>query len=121
MTTVGLAVIDNHRWLEVRVLTDLTVRNATAIRNGILAAWEWRGKPGPLILDLAGSRRIDSTGVGALLELSHRAEDARVALIIQGLQDAPRRMLERTGLGALLQIADAEAMSVPHPVMRKSA
>ena len=104
MTGVGLAVLDNHRSLEVRVLTNLMARNAIAIRNGILAAWEWRGKPGPLILDLAGARRIDSSGVGALLEISHHAEDAGVILVIQGLQEGPRRMLERTGLGALFQI-----------------
>jgi len=105
MTGVGLAVLDNHRWLEVRVLTDLTVRNATALRNSIRAIWEERGRPGPLILDLAGAQHIDSSGVGALLELSHWTEDAGVTMIIQGLCQAPRRMLERMGLGLMLQIA----------------
>jgi anti-anti-sigma factor len=105
MTTVGLAVFYYHRTVEVRILTDLTIRNATAIRNGILSAWEDYGRPGWLILDLAGVRHIDSSGVGALLELWHRTEDAGIPLVIQGLQKSPRRLLERTGLGELFRIA----------------
>jgi anti-anti-sigma factor len=112
MTTVGLAVIDYHRSLEVHVLTDLTIRNATAIRNGIMSAWEACGRPARLILDLAGARHIDSSGVGALLDVSHRTEDAGIALVIQGLHKAPRRMLQRTGLGMLFHIAGEGAV---HP------
>ena len=109
MTTAGLAVLDDHRCLEVRVLTDLTVRNATGIRNGILSNWEERGRPGPLILDLAGVQRIDSSGAGALLDVWHRTEDAGISLIIRGLRKSPRRLLERTGLGGLFQIGAARA------------
>ncbi len=109
MTTAGLAVLDDHRCLEVRVLTDLTVRNATAMRNGILSVWDERGRPGPLILDLAGASRIDSSGVGALLEVSHHAEDAGVTMVITGLRKSLRRMFERMGLGLRLQIARSTA------------
>ena len=109
MTTIGLAVLDNHQCLEVRILTDLTLRNAAAIRTGILSAWEERGKPGPLVLDLAGARHIDSTGVSALLAISQRTEDAGVSLVITGLRSSPRRMLERAGLGALFHIGDTGA------------
>jgi anti-anti-sigma factor len=105
MTTVGLAVLDDHRCLEVRVLTDLTVTNAAYIRKGILSNWEERGRPSPLILDLAGAQRIDSSGVGALLEVWHRTEDVGAQLIIHGLRKGPRRLVERTGLGELFQIA----------------
>ena len=95
--------------LEVRILTDLIARNAASIRTGILSAWEERGKPGPLILDLAGARHIDSSGVSALLAVSQRTEDAGVLLVLRGLRASPRRMLERTGLGVLFHIADTHA------------
>ena len=104
MTTVGLMIIDDHRCLEIRVLTDIDVRNAAAIRTGIVSTWEERGRE-PLVLDLAGARHIDSSGVGVLLELFHRTDDAGVALILRGLRDAPRRMLERTGLDELFHIS----------------
>ncbi len=107
--TTGLAVLENHRCLEVRVLTDVTVRNAAAIRNGILSAWEERGRPGPLILDLAGVHHIDSSGVGALLVVSHHAEDAGVPIFIRGIHRSPRRMLERTTLSGLFQPASKGA------------
>ena len=109
MIAAGLAILDDHRSLEVRVLVDLKVGNATAIRNGILAAWDERGRRGPLILDLAGVWRMDSSGLGALLEIWHRAEDAGVRLAIQGLHDSPRRLFERTGLIAVLPIAETVA------------
>ena len=103
--TVGLAILDNHRSLEIRVLTDLTAANAAAIRNGILSAWDDRGRPAPLILDLAGANRIDSSGIGALLEIGHRMEDAGVPLVLQGLRDGPRRLFARTGLEVMFRIA----------------
>jgi anti-anti-sigma factor len=107
MTSVGLMVIDAYRCLEIRVLTDINVRNAATLRTGILSNWEERGRPGPLVLDLAGARHIDSSGVGALLEIFHRTDDAGVALIIRGLRSSPRRMLERTGVGELFQLESA--------------
>lgn len=108
MTTVGLIIIDDHRRLEIRVLTDIDVRNAASIRTGILSNWEDRGKE-PLVLDLAGARHIDSSGVGVLLEVFHRTDDAGVALILRGLRDAPRRMLERTGLDGFFHLSAALA------------
>jgi anti-anti-sigma factor len=109
MTTIGLAVLDDHRCLEVRILIDLTLRNAAAMRRGILSAWEERGRPGPLVLDLAGARHIDSSGLSALLEISQRIEDAGISLVIRGLRNGPRRMLQRTGLGKLFHIAGTGA------------
>jgi anti-anti-sigma factor len=107
--TTGLAVLEDYRCLEVRVLTDITVRNAASIREGILSAWEERGRPGPLILDLAGVRHIDSAAVGALLAVSNHVEDAGISLFIRGLQKSPRRLLERTVLSGLFQVAGERA------------
>jgi anti-anti-sigma factor len=114
MTTIGLAILDHNDCLEVRVLTDLTIRNSAAIRTGILSAWEDRGRPHPLVLDLAGARHIDSSGVGALLEIYHWTEDAGVELVLRGLHNSPRRMMQRTGLGGLFHIAGMGAPAIHH-------
>jgi len=112
MLTAGLAIVENQGRLEVRVLTSLTAMNAAAVRAAVLSAWEDRGRPQRLVVDLAGARHIDSSGLGALLEISHRIEDAGVRLVLSGLNRPVRRMLDRTGLDMVFQIAEAGAAAV---------
>ena len=51
-----------------------------------------------LVLDLAEVSFMDSTGIGALVELGHDAEDAEVGFVLR--EPSPRvvRILEMTGL-----------------------
>jgi sulfate permease, SulP family len=112
MLTAGLAIVENQGCLEVRILTSLTALNAATVRTAVLSAWEDRGRPQRLVVDLAGARHIDSSGVGALLEISHRIEDAGVRLVLSGLNRPVRRMLDRTGLGIVFQITEAGAPAV---------
>ena len=51
-----------------------------------------------LVLDLSGVSFLDSTGIGALVDLSHDAEDLSVTFALR--DPAPRvlRILEMTGL-----------------------
>ena len=106
MVISGLAFLETRGRLEVRILVDLTVMNASAIRNTVLSAWEDRGRPPVLVLDLAGARHIDSSGVGALMEIAHRIEGAGVRLVLSGLNPTAQRMLDRTGLAMLFTIHD---------------
>ena len=107
MMTTDLAVRENNGHLEVWVLSSLTIMNAAAVRTAVLSVWEQHGKPQPLILDLAAANPIDSSGMGELLEISRRTEAAGARLVLRGLGRVPRRMLDRTGLGMLFQIAEA--------------
>jgi anti-anti-sigma factor len=108
MPATGLAIIEDAGRLEVWVLTDLTIGNAAAIRKATLSAWEKCGKPELLVVDLASARHIDSSGMGALLEIAHRIEHTGARLTLRGLRPWPRRMLDRTGLGVFFRITDAE-------------
>jgi anti-sigma B factor antagonist len=56
------------------------------------------GHPPALVLDLAAVDFIDSTGIGALIELGHDAEDAEASLVIRDPSARVRRILELTGL-----------------------
>jgi len=107
MVTTGLAILEYEGGLEIRILTDLTILNASAVRAAVLSLWEDRGKPQLLVLDLAGARHIDSSGVGTLLEIGHRIESSGVRLVLAGLNPHSRRMLDRTGLDILFQIHEA--------------
>ena len=98
MLSAGLALLESQGRFEVRVLTDLTVWNAASVRAGVLRAWEDRGKPHPLVLDLAGARHIDSSGVATLLDIAHRIESAGAGLALTGLSPVMRRMFDRMGL-----------------------
>ena len=108
----GLAIVETLGRLEVRILTNLTVMNAAAVCAAVLSAWEDRGRPQRLVVDLAGAKHIDSSGVGALLEIAHRIEDAGVRLVLSGLSRPARRMLDRTGLDMVFQITEAGAPAV---------
>jgi len=52
-----------------------------------------------LVLDLAEVNFMDSTGIGALVELGHDAADSEVEFVLR--EPSPRvvRILEMTGLG----------------------
>src|SRR5438270_6394596 len=100
MTTIhhaaNVEVIEDKHGLTVRVLSDITTRNSEEICEAIQDEWQAHGKPRRLILDLRGVQHIDSSGVGALMEIQQRATQSNVRLTLCGLQDAPRRLLERT-------------------------
>lgn len=103
----GMAVFHDFGGLVVRILTDIIATNAGEIRDSVVSAWNDKGKPPKVILDLRGVNHIDSTGVGALMDLAQRARTAGIPLILCGLEDAPRRMLKRTGIAELFRISES--------------
>ena len=52
-----------------------------------------------LVLDLADVTFMDSTGIGALVELGHDAEDADVSFALRDPSARVTRILTMTGLG----------------------
>jgi anti-anti-sigma factor len=51
-----------------------------------------------LVLDLGGVTFIDSTGIGALIELGHDGADSGAGLVIRNPSQRVLRILEMTGL-----------------------
>jgi len=103
----GITILDHSRGLVVRVRNNITVLTSAGLRQEVLSAWEDRGNPPRIVLDLTDVHQIDSSGVGVLMSLSQKAAAAQVPFIVTGLQDGPRRMLHRTGLGKLLRTSDS--------------
>jgi anti-anti-sigma factor len=101
-----VAIVEDNEGIVVRVGVSINAINAARIRAAILAAWEKRGNPGRLVLDLGKVNHIDSSGVGILLELAARASRIEVPFFVCGLQDSPHRLLDRTGLSRLFDIRE---------------
>ncbi len=93
-----ITAMEDDGSLVIRVPASITVTNAAMIRSGVLAAWQEGGKLRKLILDLSAAAHIDSSGIGTLIEFSHKASADRLPLLLCGLQTSPLRILERTGL-----------------------
>jgi len=99
-----VTILEQNRRLVVRILASLTIGNAAAIRTVVLSEWDESGELEEVILDLGHVQHMDSSGVGVLLELAHRAEKAGIPLRLCCLQESPRRLFDRTGLGGLFPI-----------------
>ena len=67
-----------------------------------------RGKPATLTVDLSGVTYIDSSGVATLLEAVRIARKQGTRLVLAGVHDQPRYLLEITHLDNLFDIAGKE-------------
>lgn len=83
----------------LRITGAIDVQSRIALTTAARAAFQ-SGAPA-VVLDLAGVTFMDSTGIGALVQMSHDAEDAGATLTIQNPSDRVVRILEMTGLDAV--------------------
>jgi anti-sigma B factor antagonist len=91
---------DNQPASVVSVTGDIDLTSVGELRaqvNRLLTS----ESPARLILDLNGVAHIDSSGVGTLLEGLRKANKRQVRFVLCGLNDAARRMLERTRLSLI--------------------
>lgn len=115
-----IAFLPSHQTLFVHFTGDLTLAHAAGARNAVRAAWQANPTLAAILVDLQEVRHLDSSGVGALLELTSQAKRAGVPFRLCRLQDSPRRLLHRTGLASLFEIyADLEA-GQPNPYLTNS-
>ena len=101
-TEQDVTLTEEARGLVARLSGDISIRNAAEIHRILLEAWKQNSAGREMVVDLGNAKRIDSSGVGALLEL---VSDG-VSLALCNLHASPRRLLERTGLSTLFRIYD---------------
>ena len=99
-TETDVTMNEGERGLVAHLECDISIRNAADVHRILLGAWKERADGRELLVDLERARRIDSSGIGALMELVRDG----VPLGLCNLQDSPRRLLERTGLSTLFRI-----------------
>ena len=88
----------------IRVSGAIDVQSRVALLTAGRAALETDAPA--LVLDLADVSFLDSTGIGALVELSHDAEDAQMGFALRAPSARVVRILQMTGLGDAWQIED---------------
>jgi len=95
---VDILAQEDDRGLVIHIPSSISVMNPEAILSTVLSEWRLAERPKRVVLNLNEATHIDSSGMGILIELVHRAAADDVPLLLCGLQPLPRHILERTGL-----------------------
>ena len=82
---------------------ELDVSTVPRLQSAIDSALESHGSR-PVEVDLGGVTFIDSSGLGVLVAGLKQAQELGGTLVVRGLQPAPRKVFEITGLLELFQI-----------------
>ena len=101
-----IEILTDDGGVRVHVRHDITVHNSVEVCTAVKKAWEGRGRPQRVVLDLSGVRHIDSSGIGALMEIRECTNRSGTRLVLFGLEEAPQRLLERTGLVRLFDVGE---------------
>lgn len=64
---------------------------------------------GQLIVDLSGTVRVDSAGLGALMLIQRRAAERRLSVLLRGANDEVRFLLVLTKLDDLFELPNPAA------------
>ena len=84
----------------------ITVENSGEMRSALSKAL--RGKPPVLHVNLSDVSYVDTSGVATLVEAARICRKQRGQMILEGLHDQPRYLLEITHLDHLFDIAGPE-------------
>jgi anti-sigma B factor antagonist len=87
----------------VSVAGDIDWKNSGELHAAINQALT-RDRLSRLVVDLNGVSRIDSSGIGTLLDGLREARHKNVRFVLCGLENSLRRVLERTRLSTLFEI-----------------
>lgn len=85
----------------------ITIENSGDTRRALIDSL--RGKPACVSVDLAGVSYIDTSGLATLVEAERIARKQGTRLILGGVHDQPRYLLEITHLDRLFEMAGQEA------------
>jgi anti-sigma B factor antagonist len=103
------ATTDERGHALLRVSGAIDVQSREALLTAGRAAFE-SDSPG-LVLDLADVTFLDSTGIGALVELGHDAEDADAGFALRDPSPRVVRILAMTGLDDAWPIEETDDTS----------
>jgi anti-anti-sigma factor len=87
---------------------DMTIYNATVMREQCLAAW--RASERDFKLDLSNVSELDTCGLQVLLLLQRMAQAERRALKVLAVSDAAREVFNLCGLQALHDASQRQAV-----------
>ncbi len=103
--------VDRHGdTLVVTVAGDVDMRRSATFQRSLMELFDHN--PKRILIDLAGVRYIDSSGLASMVKLLSRVRQDELELCLCGLTDLVRSMLEITRLDTVFTICPsvAEAM-----------
>ena len=95
----------------VTVTGEVDVSTSPSFRDGLLRVITDE-VPRGLVVNLASVSFIDSTGVGVLVGIWHRARATTRCLALAAPSGQARNVLEATGLATVLPVYDTQAQAV---------
>ena len=98
--------------LLVRAPPALDRDTRSEFRRAAMAAVEAFGRRAEgrrLIVDLAGTSKVDSAGLGALIMLQQRSSEQRITVCLRGASEELRFLLVLTGLDDRFEFEPADA------------
>ena len=101
---LSINVVRNGPNSVIHVSGDIDLHTSPELRTTILDLFEKRGQE-RVVLDLKGVNYIDSSGVASLVEGLQEAKKRKARMILTGLNEAPRHVLELTRLTGVFEIA----------------
>jgi anti-sigma B factor antagonist len=90
------------------VLIEGRVNIDTSSRMRSMIAKALHSIPPAVTVDVSGVTYLDTSGLATLLEASRIARQQGTRLVIKGLHDQPRELLQFTRIDHLLEIAEPE-------------
>jgi len=89
---------------------ELGLDSRTAFRRAATELLEQLGEgAGRLVIDLAGTRQIDSAGLGALMLIQRKAAERRLTVCLRGANEELRFLLVLTKLDDLFELESGAA------------
>jgi anti-sigma B factor antagonist len=101
---LGLRVEEVAGRTVVHVSGDIDIATVDQLEQALTAALDDGATD--LLVDLSGVPFLDSTGIGVIVTVERRLQDAEGRFALRGLQALPRRVLEIGGLLRVLAIEE---------------
>jgi len=86
----------------------ITVDTSSAMLRALADAL--RARPDRVTVDFSGVTHIDTSGLATLLEVTRIARSQGTRLVLQGVHDQPRQLLDFCRIDHLLDFADGDAV-----------
>jgi len=97
-------VTEDHAVMLVRVAGDVDLATSPQLRDALDRAI---ASATPLVrLDMTAVTFLDSSGISVLVDTQQRLQEASARLVLHGVGDHVKRVLEISGLGSFFELSD---------------
>jgi len=105
--TFDLDVTEDDEFTLVRVAGEVDLATSPQLREALERAIS---DGVPLVrLDMTGVTFLDSSGISVLVDAQQRLHDIPARLVLHGVGDRIKRVLEISGLGSFFELSDQPA------------